>query len=157
MERMSSEFDVYPLPKFWRRSMHQWSPTFAVRLPGTIGFFPSRQMWQMPKIKLPSRIPQIVLPARLFRITVLKSLTYGCKTWSLTKAEENMLSGDGKSDGTKDAGVSLRDHIDSRTLSQISGVEDIVVVTWESKICWVGQVAPLADCRWTSLITEWYP
>lgn len=42
----------------------------------------------------------------------------------------------------------------NQTLRQMSIVKDIVVVTSESKVRWVGHSARLADNRWTSCVTK---
>lgn len=93
----------------------------------------------------------------LFNATVLKAMTYGSETWSLTKGEEHKLAVTERAMERRMLGVSLRDHIENKTLRQMSGVADVVGITRESKIRWAGHVARLADNRWTSRIAEWYP
>ena len=95
--------------------------------------------------------------SHLFNTTVLKAMTYGSETWSLTKAEEQKLAVAERAMERRILRVSLRDHIKNRTLRQMSGLADIVTTIRESKFRWAGHIARLADNRWTTRITEWYP
>ncbi|VDM51188.1 unnamed protein product [Toxocara canis] len=95
--------------------------------------------------------------SHLFNTTVLKAVTYGGETWSLTKGEGQKLAVTETAMERRILGVSLCDHIENKTLCQMSGVADVVGITPENKIRWTGHVARLADNRWTSRIAEWYP
>ena len=97
------------------------------------------------------------LRSQLFNSTVLPAMSYGCETWSLTKADETRLAVTERAMERRMLKISIRDKIKNETIRETSGVQDIVLETRRSKMRWAGHVARMKDNRWTSRIIDWYP
>uniref|UniRef100_A0A0K0DMU8 Endonuclease-reverse transcriptase n=1 Tax=Angiostrongylus cantonensis TaxID=6313 RepID=A0A0K0DMU8_ANGCA len=101
------------------------------------------------------------LRAHLFDSTVLPTLTYASKTWSLCKQDERSLSVIERSVERTMLGVSrfaqVRDGIRSSDLRQWSKIKDTVLYAKQSKVRWAGHEMRMNDNRWTRAVSDWIP
>ena len=99
----------------------------------------------------------ISLKRQVFNQCVVPAMTYGCQTWSLTKALTNKLSTAQKAMERKMLNIKLKDKIPCKTIREKTGVQDVVTFTLKQKWKWAGHVARMEDNRWTQRITNWQP
>ncbi|KAE9421634.1 hypothetical protein Angca_006390, partial [Angiostrongylus cantonensis] len=101
------------------------------------------------------------LRAHLFDSTVLPTLTYASKTWSLCKQDERSLSIIESAVERTMLGVSrstqVRDGIRNCDLRQRSKIRDAVLYAKQSKIRWAGHVMLMNDNRWRRAVSDWIP
>jgi hypothetical protein len=97
------------------------------------------------------------LRSQLFNSTVLPAMSYGSKTWSLTKADETRLAVAERAMERRMLKISIRDKIKNETIREMLGVQDIILGTRRTKMRWAGHVARMKDNRWTFRIIDWYP
>lgn len=88
---------------------------------------------------------------------ILPVMTYGCETWALNNAMEEMLAIAQRKMERIMLGITLRDRKQNTWIRQQTGVKDIIKVIRSSKHRWAGHVARFTDNRWTSRATEWTP
>ena len=80
-------------------------------------------------------------------------MTYGCQTWSLTKASVKKLETSQQAMERKRLNVKLKDKI-RNTIRQRTSVTDIVQYVANTKWKWAGHIARMKDKRWTIRSTE---
>ena len=85
------------------------------------------------------------LKRQVFDQCVLPTMTYGCQTWSLTKATTQRLRTAQRAMERKMLKAKLKDKI------------PVVKFAAKQKWKWAGHVARLNDNRWTKRITDWQP
>ena len=115
------------------------------------------------------------LKRKVFNQCVLPAITYGCQTWSLTKAlvkklETSQAAVDRKmlNDKLKDrirntiirqrtrvTDIVLTDRIHNTIIRQRTRVTDIVQYVTNVKWKWAVNIARMKDNRWTLRSTEW--
>ena len=82
-------------------------------------------------------------------------MTYGCQTWSLTKALVKKLDTSQRAMERKTLNVKLKDRICNIIIRQRTRVTDIVQYVTNTKWNWAGHIARMKDNRWTIRSTEW--
>ena len=95
--------------------------------------------------------------SNLFNSNVLPSLTYASETWNTTLKSEKKLVTTQRAMERRITNISKRDHIRAEVIREKSGVQDVIEHIYKSKHRWAGHVARLADNRWTSRTTSWFP
>ncbi|GFO50048.1 endonuclease-reverse transcriptase [Plakobranchus ocellatus] len=99
------------------------------------------------EIFLDDKLP-ISLKIQVYDQCVLPTMTYGCQTWSLTKASTQKLRVAQRAMERKILGIKLADRVKC---------SEIVHFVAKQKWKWAGHVARLKDSRWTLRVTEWQP
>ena len=99
----------------------------------------------------------VSLKRQVFDQCVLPSMTYGCQTWSLTKAMTLKLRTVQRAMERKMLKIKVKDRIACSEIRKKTGVQDIVQFVLKQKWKWAGHVARLTDNRWTQRVTEWQP
>ncbi|GFS18387.1 endonuclease-reverse transcriptase [Elysia marginata] len=84
-------------------------------------------------------------------------MTYGCQTWSMTKAVGQKLRVAQRAMESKMLGLKLTDKISCKEIRNKTQVSDIAQYIAKQKWKWAGHVARLQDNRWTLRVTEWQP
>ena len=84
-----------------------------------------------------------------FNQCVLPAMTYGCQTWSLTKALVKKLETSQRDMERRMLNVKLKDRIRNTTIRQRTRVTDIVQYVTNTKWKWAGHITRLKDNRWT--------
>ena len=97
------------------------------------------------------------LKRQVFDQCVLPTMTYGCQTWSLTKATTQRLRTAQRAMERKMLKAKLKDKIPCREIRAKTNIKDIVKFAAKQKWKWAGHVARLNDNRWTKRITDWQP
>ena len=82
-------------------------------------------------------------------------MTYGCQTWSLTKALVKKLETSQRTMERKILNVKLKDRISNTIIMQRTRVTDIVQYVINTKWKGAGHIARMKDNRWTIRSTEW--
>ena len=91
----------------------------------------------------------------VFFFCVLPTMTYGCQTWSLTKATTQRLRTAQRAMERKMLKAKLKDKIPCREIRAKTNIKDVVKFAAKQKWKWAGHVARLNDNRWTKRITDW--
>ena len=86
---------------------------------------------------------------KVFNQCVLPAMTYGCQTWSLTKALVKKLEMSQQAMERKMFHVELKDRFCNTITRQRSRVTDIVQYVTNTKWKWAGHIAWMKDNRWT--------
>ena len=95
------------------------------------------------------------LRRQVFDKCVLLSMTYGCQTWSLTKAMGQTLRTAPRAMERKMLKLKIKDKVPYTEIRKRTRVqEDIVKFVLKQKWKWAGHVARLDDNRWTQRVTE---
>ncbi|GFO31657.1 endonuclease-reverse transcriptase [Plakobranchus ocellatus] len=84
-------------------------------------------------------------------------MTYGCQTWSLTKATTQKLRVTQRAMERKILGIKLANRVKWGQIRKRTQIQDIVDFVAKQKWKWAGDVARLKDNRWTLRVTEWQP
>ncbi|GFS14726.1 endonuclease-reverse transcriptase [Elysia marginata] len=84
-------------------------------------------------------------------------MTYGCQTWSMTKAVGQKLRVAQRAMEGRMLGLKLTDKISCKEIRNKTQVSDIAQYIAKQKWKWAGHVARLQDNRWTLRVTEWQP
>ncbi|GFS26842.1 endonuclease-reverse transcriptase [Elysia marginata] len=84
-------------------------------------------------------------------------MTYGCQTWSMTKAVGQKLRVAQRAMERKMFGLKLTDKISCKEIRNKTQVSDIAQYIAKQKWKWAGHVARLQENRWTLRVTEWQP
>ena len=95
------------------------------------------------------------LERKVFNQCALPEITYGCQTWSLTKALAKKLKTSQRAMERRMLNVKLEDRIRNTTIRQRTRVTDIVQYVTNTKWKWAGHIARMKDNRWTISSTEW--
>ena len=97
----------------------------------------------------------IVMKRKVFNQCVLPAMTYGCQTWSLTKALVKKLETSQRAMERRMLNVKLKYRIRNTTIRQRTRMTDIVQYVTNTKWKWAGHIAGMKDNRWTIRSTEW--
>ena len=84
-------------------------------------------------------------------------MTYGCQTWSLTKALAQKLRTAQRSMERKMLKIRIQDKVPCRKIRDKTGLKIIVNFAANQKWKWAGHVARMHDNRWTQRVTDWQP
>ena len=95
------------------------------------------------------------LKRKVFNQCVLPAMTYGCQTWSLTKALVKKLETSQRAMERRMFNVKLKDGIRNTTIRHRTRVTDIVQYVTNTKWKWAGHISRIKDNRWTIRNTEW--
>ncbi|GFR57706.1 endonuclease-reverse transcriptase [Elysia marginata] len=95
------------------------------------------------------------LKGQVFDQCVIPPMSYGCQTWSLTKALIQKLRTAQRAMERKMLGIKPKDRVPCREIRSRTNVVDIVKYVEKQKWKWAGHVARLQDNRWTQRVTEW--
>ncbi|GFN77097.1 protein sidekick-1 [Plakobranchus ocellatus] len=108
------------------------------------------------EIFLDDKMP-ISLKRQVYDQCVLPTMTYGCQTWSLTKATTQKLRVAQRAMERKILGIKLADRVKCSEIRKRTQIQDIVDFVAKQKWKWAGHVARFKDNRWTLRVTEWQP
>ena len=95
------------------------------------------------------------LKRKVLNQCVLPAMTYGCQTWSLTKALVKKLETSLRAMERRMFNVKLKVRIRNTPIRQRTRVTDIVQYVTNTKRKWAGHITRMKDNRWTIRITEW--
>ena len=109
--------------------------------------------WKVQRIFLDRHL-LMSLKRKVFNRCVLPAMTYGCQTWSLTKALVKKLETSHRAMERRMLNVKLKDRIRNTTIRQRTRVTDIVQYVTNTKWKWAGHIARMKDNRWTIRNTE---
>ena len=99
------------------------------------------------EISLDRHLP-MSLKRKVFNQCVLPAMTYGCRTWSLTKVLVKKLETSQRAMKRKMLNVKLKDRICNTITGQRTRVTDIVQYVTNTKRKWAGHIARMKDNRW---------
>ncbi|GFS25595.1 endonuclease-reverse transcriptase [Elysia marginata] len=108
------------------------------------------------EIFLDDKMP-ISLKRQVYDQCILPTMTYGCQTWSMTKAVGQKLRVAQRAMERKMLGLKLTDKISCKEIRNKTQVSDIAQYIAKQKWKWAGHVARIQDNRWTLRVTEWQP
>ena len=108
------------------------------------------------EIFLDEKMP-LSLKRQVFDQCILPTMTYGCQTWSLTKANAQKMRTAQRAMERKILNIKLKDKITCREIRSKTKIQDVVAFAKKQKWKWAGHVARYEDNRWTKRITDWQP
>ena len=94
------------------------------------------------------------LKRQVFDQCVLPSMTYGCQTWSLTKAMGQKLKTAQRAMERTILKLKIKDGVPCMGIRNRTGIQDIGQLPLEQKWKWAGHVARLNNNSWTPRVTE---
>ncbi|KAK3803056.1 hypothetical protein RRG08_027978 [Elysia crispata] len=97
------------------------------------------------------------LKRQVYNQCILPTMTYGCQTWSLTKALTQKLRVAQRAMERKMLRIKLKDKVPCKEIRRRTQVKDIVDFITKQKWKWAGHAARYQDNRWTLRVTEWQP
>ena len=106
------------------------------------------------EIFLDRHIPMTLI-RKVFNQCVLPAITYGCQTWSLTKALVKKLETSQRAMERRMLDVKLEDGIRNTTIRKKTRVTYTFQYVTNTKWQWAGHTARMKDNRWTFRSTEW--
>ena len=104
---------------------------------------------------LKSKMP-ICLKHKIYNQCVIPAITYGCKTWKLTKQTENSLRIAQKAMERAMLGITLTDRRRETWIREKTKIKDIIQVIKQLKWKWTGYIARMNANRWTKRLTNWH-
>ena len=104
---------------------------------------------------VPRQSPSYEFKKKGFNQCVLPAITYGCQTWSLTKALVKKLETSQPAMERRMLNVKLEDRIRNTTFRQRTRVTEIVQYVTNTKWKWAGHIARTKDNRWNIRSSEW--
>lgn len=93
---------------------------------------------------------------RLWEMTVLPTITYGCETWIMETRVRNKLRVTVRGMERYMLGKTRRDRVRNSWVRKNTGFKDIVKVIMKRKWKWAGHIIRGKD-RWTKRVMEWCP
>ncbi len=103
-----------------------------------------------------SNLP-LSLKGKVYNQCVLPILTYGSKTWHLTKEQERKLRSARRGMERKMLGITRRHRKRATFIREQTKVGDTLTTIKMRKWSWAGHVMRRTDNRWTKRVTEWQP
>jgi hypothetical protein len=104
----------------------------------------------------PADVPQC-LKTRLFNQCVLPTMTYGAETWTLTHEAVHKIRVAQRAMERAMLGIKLQDRVRNVEIRRRTKVRDVGETITKLKWSWAGHVARQSDCRWTKMLTDWWP
>ena len=105
------------------------------------------------EVFLDEKLP-MYLRRQVFDQCVIPNMTYGCQTWSLSKAMGQKLRTAQRAMKSKMLNLKIKDKVSYTEIRKRTRVQDIVQFVLKQKWKWAGHVARLDDNRWTQTVTE---
>lgn len=102
------------------------------------------------------KFPQY-LRSRIFNQCILPILTYGCQTWTFTKANIEKLSRTQRAMERIMLGVKLKDKKRNSWIRMRTKVEDVTARAARLKWSFAGHTVRQSDNRWNTVIQRWRP
>ena len=97
----------------------------------------------------------ISLKRKTFNACTIPAMTYGCKTWTLTKTIVHKLQVAQRAMERKILGIKITDKIPNEEITVQTNILNIIKHITSTKWRWAGHVARMQDNRWTIRTTEW--
>lgn len=94
---------------------------------------------------------------KIFNSCILPCLTYGCETWTLTKALREKLAVAQRGMERSMTGYKRQDKIRNNDLRSITKLTDILTRVDQQKWRWTGHMMRDKLGKWSRKVTEWYP
>ncbi|XP_045491132.1 uncharacterized protein LOC123691006 [Colias croceus] len=111
--------------------------------------------WRLKEI-MKNEETNVYIKKKLFNTCVLPVLTYGCQTWSLTKAQTSKIRTCQTSMERSMLNIRKKDRVRNKTIRKRTKVEDVICKTRKLKWEWTGHI--LRGCeKWNRTLIFWYP
>lgn len=94
---------------------------------------------------------------KLWEMTILPTITYGCETWIMSERVKNKLRVTERAMERYLIGKTRKDRVRNEIVRSMTGFKDIVKVIMKRKWKWAGHIARSKDDRWSKRVMEWYP
>ena len=104
-----------------------------------------------------SRNVSMKIKRKVLNEYVLPVVVYGSETWTLKKADMELLSVAQRKMERIMLGITLRDHKRNTWIRHQTGVNEIIGVIKKGINGWGRHIARFKDNRWTKRVTEWTP
>lgn len=115
-----------------------------------------KKFWTLKEI-MKNKTIDVSTKKKIYEITILPSLTYGCQTWPVRKEDEDRIAICQRKMERSMLGLKLSDKITNVQLRRITKVMDaqkrIRLLKWH----WAGHICRMNNNRWTKRLTEWIP
>ncbi len=97
------------------------------------------------------------LKRKVYNQCILPVLTYGSKTWRLTKKLERKLRSAQRGMKRRMLGITWRDRKRALWIKEQTKFADILMTIKSKMWTWAGHVMRRRDSRWTTRVREWQP
>ena len=99
----------------------------------------------------------ICLKRQVYNSCVLRAMTYGAETWTLTKQAQNKLAAAQTKMERGMLNITYKDRMANIWVRERTKLIDIIYTVRKMKWSWAGHINRLKDDRWTSRVTTWRP
>nr|XP_034832243.1 uncharacterized protein LOC117989050 [Maniola hyperantus] len=113
-----------------------------------------KQFWSFKEI-LKNKEVKMTIKRKLFNTCILPVLTYGCQTWSLTKAQKKKLESCQNAMNRSMMGKKLSDRIRTTTIKKYTKTKDVSITIRNLKWKWAGHTIRGQD-KWSKTVMHWY-
>lgn len=115
-----------------------------------------KKYWALKEI-MKSKELGISMKRKTFNSCILPCLTYGCETWTLTKALREKLAVAQRAMERSLTGYKRQDKIRNNDLRSITKLTDVLTRVDQQKWRWTGHMMRDKLGKWSRKVTEWYP
>lgn len=121
-----------------------------------------KRYWSLKEIMKNQEV-DINIKKKLYEVTILPSLSYGCQCWSLKKEDESKLAICQRKMERSMLGIKLKDKIRNKKIRKKTKLRDVVEVirslkwNWAGHMCRMNSKFPDLTVRWAKRATEWIP
>lgn len=115
-----------------------------------------KKYWSLKEVMKNKQL-NISIKKKLYEISVLPTLTYGCQSWSLKKEDEKKLSICQRKMERSMLGIRQKDKIKNKTIRKRTKIKDVVETIRSYKWKWAGHICRMDNSRWAKRISEWIP
>ncbi|CAK1595505.1 unnamed protein product [Parnassius mnemosyne] len=115
-----------------------------------------KKYWSLKEI-VKSKDLSMSIKRKTFNTCILPCLTYGCETWTLTKALREKLAVAQRAMERSMTGYKRQDKIRNIDLRNLTKLTDILERIDQQKWRWSGHMVRDKMGKWSRRVTEWYP
>ncbi|CAK1591386.1 unnamed protein product [Parnassius mnemosyne] len=115
-----------------------------------------KKYWSLKEI-VKSKDLNMSIKRKTFNTCILPCLTYGCETWTLTKALREKLAVAQRTMERSMTGYKRQDKIRNIDLRNLTKLTDILERIDQQKWRWSGHMMRDKMGKWSRRVTEWYP
>lgn len=115
-----------------------------------------KRYWSLKEVMKNRELP-ISAKRKVFDSCILPCMTYGCQTWSLTKANSEKLQVCQRSMERSMLNIKRKDRNSLKSIRQRTKVKEVSDYIKKLKWCWTGHIMRDKRQKWTKELVEWYP
>lgn len=113
-----------------------------------------KRFWSLREI-FKNKETSMAIKRKLFNICIVPVLTYGCQTWSLTKAQTKKLETCQNAMNRSMMGKKLSDKMRTTTIKKYTKTNNVTVIIKKLKWKWAGHTVRGQE-KWSKTLMNWY-